>query len=191
MKWDGWQQLANLNAEEFTCGYCGKEIGTNHGYYYNSSNPYIKIYICTNCGSPTFFDEHNIQHPGAFLGRNIEKLPNDISEIYQEIRESIKCSSYTAAILLGRKLIMHLAVNVANAKEGKTFVEYIDDLKSAGYVPPNGEFWINNIKKLGNEKNHEIKIGTSDEATKILKFIEILLIFVYEFSQEKEEIVAG
>jgi hypothetical protein len=37
---------------------------------------------------------------------------------------------------------------------------------------------------LGNEKNHEIKIGTKDEAAKILKFIEALLIFMYEFLEE-------
>lgn len=34
------------------------------------------------------------------------------------------------------------------------------------------------------KKNHEIKIGTKDEAEKILKFIEALLIFMYEFPSE-------
>lgn len=187
MRWNEWQQLLDLPPKEYTCGFCGKEIGTNHGYFHRSRSDLTNIYICTNCGSPTFFDRGGNQHPGPLLGRNIEKLPPDVAGIYREIRESIKDSNYTAAQLLGRKLIMHLAVDVAEAKEGETFVQYIDHLKNAGYVPPNEKAWIDYIKKLGNEKNHEIKIGTVEESSKILKFIEVLLIFIYEFAQEIEE----
>jgi hypothetical protein len=60
----------------------------------------------------------------------------------------------------------------------------VEHLQSAGYIPPNGKAWIDYVKKLGNEKNHEIKIGTAEESSKILKFIEVLLIFIYEFAQE-------
>lgn len=187
MRWSGWRQLSDLDSKEYTCGFCGKEVGTNHGYFHEGSGPLTKIYICTNCGSPTFFDQQGNQHPGPLLGRNIENSPSDINEIYREIRESIKDSNYTAAQLLGRKLIMHLAVSVAEAKEGETFVQCVDHLQSEGYVPPNGKAWIDYVKKLGNEKNHEIKIGTAEESSKILKFIEVLLIFIYEFAQEIEE----
>lgn len=186
MHWNGWHSLASLSAKEYTCGFCGKEVGTTHGYMHQGSGPLNFLYICTNCGCPTFFNEQGNQYPGPLLGRNIDRLPSDIAEIYREIRESVKMSNYTAAQLLGRKLIMHLAVDVAEAKEGETFVEYIDHLKNAGYVPPNGKTWIDYIKKLGNEKNHEIKIGTAEESTKVLKFIEMLLIFIYEFGQEIE-----
>lgn len=186
MHWNGWHQLSDLGSKEYTCGYCGKEVGTNHGFFHNSgSQP--KIYICTNCGCPTFFDGDGNQQPGPLLGRNIENLPPDINEIYREIRESIKDSNYTAAQLLGRKLIMHLAVSVAEAKEGETFVQYVNHLQSAGYIPPNGKAWIDYVKKLGNEKNHEIKIGTAEESSRILKFIEVLLIFIYEFAQEAQK----
>lgn len=187
MHWNGWQHLSDLESKEYTCGFCGKENGTDHGYFHQGSGPLTKIYICTNCGNPTFFNEQGNQHPGPLLGRNIEKLPSDVAEIYREIRESIKDSNYTAAELLGRKLIMHLAVGVAKAKEGETFVQYVDHLKSAGFIPPNGEAWINYVKKLGNEKNHEIKVGTAEDSSKILKFVEVLLIFIYEFAQEVEE----
>jgi len=187
MNWNNWERLESLSSKEYTCGYCGKEVGTTHGYHHNGSGQLTKIYICTNCGSPTYFSQEGNQHPGSLLGRNIENLPPDISEIYREIRESIKVANYTSAQLLGRKLIMHLAVSVANAKEGETFVQYVEHLKSAGYIPPNGETWINYVKKLGNEKNHEIKIGTVNEAKSILKFIEVLLIFIYEFGEKIKE----
>lgn len=81
---------------------------------------------------------------------------------------------------------MHLAVSVAGAGEGETFVSYINHLKTKGYVPPNGEKWIEKVRELGNEKNHELKIGNQEEAARILKFIEILLIFIYEFSEDTE-----
>jgi hypothetical protein len=40
------------------------------------------------------------------------------------------------------------------------------------------------MRKLGNEKNHEIKLGTQDEVEKVIKFAEALLYFVYELSNE-------
>lgn len=187
MRWNGWNQLQSLNAKEYICGFCGKETGTTHGYICSDGRYQQNIYICTNCGNPTFFDADLNQHPGPLLGRNIEKLPEDISEIYKEIRESIKVSNYTAAELLARKLIMHLAVNTAKAKEGETFVQYIEHLKSEGYIPPNGLAWIKYAKDLGNEKNHEIKIGNAEDSSKLLKFIEVLLIFIYEFAPEIKE----
>jgi DNA-directed RNA polymerase subunit RPC12/RpoP len=168
----------------YICGFCGDKVGSASGYHHSGVG--ATIYICTNCGGPTFFLGDD-QYPGPLLGRNIDKLPDDISEIYREIRDSIQNGNFTAAQLLGRKLIMHLAVDVAGAKEGDTFVSYVSFLKQAGYIPPTGDKWIDYVKKMGNEKNHEIKIGKKEEAEKILKFIEVLLIFIYEFAGEVDE----
>ncbi|MFH1508571.1 MAG: DUF4145 domain-containing protein [bacterium] len=116
------------------------------------------------------------------LGRDIKHLPEDIEKIYKELRNDVKNTSYTSAILLGRKLLMHLAVEKASAKEGQKFVQYIKHLKSSGFVPPNGDKLLKFIKDLGNEKNHEIKEGFQEEANKMIKFIEILLIVMYEMT---------
>ena len=182
VNWQRWQQLSNIDPRDFTCGYCGKNVGSHTGYF-NDSNSTTKIYICTFCGMPTLFHDQK-QYPGPLLGRIIEKLPPDIEEIYKELKDTNKNSSFTAVSLLGRKLIMHLAVSVAGAKEGEKFVQYVEHLKKSNYIPPNGDKILEYIKDLGNEKNHEIKIGTKDEAEKILKFIEALLIFMYEFPSE-------
>ena len=136
---------------------------------------------CQRC----FFEGR--QYPGPLLGRSIQKLPVDIEQVYREMRDANKNSSFTAVSLLGRKLIMHFAVSVAGAKEGEKFIQYVEHLKKSGYIPPNGDKILEYIKNLGNEKNHEIKIGTKDEAEKILKFIEALLIFMYEFPSEFPE----
>ena len=83
---------------------------------------------------------------------------------------------------------MHLAVDIAKANEGLSFAEYVGHLKSSNYIPPNGDKILGYIKDLGNEKNHEIKIGNEEESQKILKFIEGLLIFIYEFPSEFEDL---
>lgn len=186
IKWQKWVDLKDIEAKEFICGFCGNRVGSAKGFFYGESYPILRIYICSNCGLPSFF-YGNEQHPGPLLGREIKNLPDDIEKIYIEIRESIKNKCFTAALLLGRKLIMHIAVDIAKAKEGESFKKYVEHLKNSGYIPPNGEKILNYIKDLGNEKNHEIRIGKPEEAEKILKFIEILLIFIYEFSSEFQD----
>lgn len=187
MSWNQWKSYGDLTSKEFVCGYCGRHTGSTHGYIHQENfGGHHHIYICTNCGMPTLFFNTE-QKPGPMLGRDIKNLPDTVSDTYGEIRNSIKDSSYTGAILLGRKLIMHLAVDIAKAKEGESFVQYVDHLKKSGYIPPNGDKILTFIKNIGNEKNHEIKIGTKDEAEKMLKFIEVLLIFIYEFPVEIEK----
>jgi len=186
MKWDYWENLSNLESIGFVCGFCGYRVGSHVGYKYETDSS-ANIYICTNCGAPSFF-HGNMQIPGPLLGKAVESLPPAVEQIYKELRNSLKNGIYTAALLLGRKLIMHLAVDIARAKEGEYFMSYIDHLKDSGYIPPNGDKILEYIKNLGNEKNHEIKVGEKEEAEKILRFVEGLLIFIYEFPLEFENI---
>jgi hypothetical protein len=117
------------------------------------------------------------------IGREIKGLEPDVQEVYKEIRETAKDGCYTATILLGRKLIMHIAVE-AGAEEGKTFKEYVNFLASKHYVPPNAQKLLDYMRELGNEKNHEIKLGSPEEVQKIVKFVEALLYFIYEIETE-------
>lgn len=187
MHWKKWASLSELSPKKFVCGFCGNKVGADRGFFHSEKGFTAYIYICPNCGQPTFFDWGGDQHPGPMLGREIANLPNDIKDVYLEIRESIKNDCPTAVILLGRKLVMHIAVNIAKAKEGESFTDYIDHLQKSNYIPPKAEKWLDYMRKLGNEKNHEIKIGSEEEAKKILTFIEMLLIFIYEFPAEFNE----
>jgi len=187
INWQGWSSSKNiLPSKEIICGFCGKSVVMHSGYHNINNSPPSYIYICPNCGRPTFFFEGD-QHPGPLLGREISSLPDDIEYIYKEIRDDMKNTSYTSAVLLGRKLIMHLAVNIAEAQKGLSFVEYVKYLKDSHYLPPNGERILNFMKKLGNEQNHELKVGSKDQAEKIIKFVEVLLIHMYELPNEFPE----
>lgn len=184
INWDHWRSATGISAINYVCGYCGNKVGSHTGYYHETSS--AKIYICPECGFPSLFCAE-MQVPGPLLGREIKNLPDDVGKIYFEIRESIKNNILTGAILLGRKLIMHIAVSATGAPENKTFEFYINHLKEKNYIPPNGEKILEYIRKTGNQKNHQIKIGILEEAEKILRFIEGLLIFIYEFPSEFEE----
>ena len=74
---------------------------------------------------------------------------------------------------------MNIAVS-EGAKEGKSFVDYVNYLNDNNYIPPKGKAWVETIRKLGNEANHSIDFKTTDEAKLILTFTEMLLKFIYE-----------
>jgi len=60
-------------------------------------------------------------------------------------------------VLLGRKLLMHIAASVG-AAAGQPFVTYVDYLVTNHYAPPNSKDWIDKIRAHGNEANHEIVV---------------------------------
>ncbi|MGQ2985493.1 DUF4145 domain-containing protein [Flavobacterium sp.] len=186
-----WAGLVELTPQKIACGYCDENAVSHFGYQYNgpiasdSSRPHI--YICPNCGCPLFFDKYGLQNPGEMSGRDIDHLPEDVDEVYNEIRDCIKHGCYTASIMLGRKLIMHVSVNKAEANAKDTFQNHISHLKEKGYIPPNAEKLFDFIRKLGNEQNHEIVIGDPDDAEKMLRFIEMILLFIYEMPNSFEE----
>ncbi|MBI4062355.1 hypothetical protein HY410_00375 [Candidatus Gottesmanbacteria bacterium] len=167
IKWNRWYQLNDINPKEYICGHCGNQVGSNKGYWHQDNHGYI--YICSTCGMPTYMYS-NIQIPGPISGRNINHLPENVDTIYKEMREDIKNSAYTSAVLLGRKLIMHLAVDVAGAEEGKTFVNYVEHLKGSGYIPPNGDKALEFMRKIGNEKIMKLKLA---EKTKQIKLLDL------------------
>lgn len=179
-----WQHILQLEPRNYTCGHsdCGREVGSDKGYFYQNKitgRADAFIYVCPVCHCPTFFDFYS-QIPGVRIGHNIEHLPQEISELYDEVRKSTSQESFTLAVLGCRKLLMHITVE-KGAKENLGFVEYVNYLADNHYAPPNSQPWVDRIRQKGNEANHEIKIMTKDDALEIINFIEMLLKFIYEF----------
>jgi hypothetical protein len=178
--WDG---LQALGPRIYTCGYssCGNLVAADRGWIHKTRAGQIDcfIYICPNCKRPTFV-EGDTQLPGASLGNEVKHLPPEIHNIWSEIRTSTSHSAFTAAVLIGRKLLMHIAVG-QNAKTGLNFVEYVNYLVDNHYAPPNSKVWVDKIRTHGNEATHEIVLKTKEDAEEILTFLEMLLKFIYEF----------
>jgi hypothetical protein len=172
-----WQNVAQLNSRNYKCGWCGNGIASSSGY--NGGNSGDRIFICPHCKEPTLFIGVK-QIPGVTQGEEIKHLPADIEALYRETRNCAAASCYTASVLICRKLLMNIAVN-HGAKEGGSFVSYVEHLANSGFVPPNGRGWVDHIRKKGNEATHEIALMSNLDAEELISFAEMLLKFIYEF----------
>jgi hypothetical protein len=178
-----WEHIQSMSAKNYKCGHvsCGREVSADRGWVHRppSSAPDAYIYVCPNCKLPTLFYD-KIQLPGMSLGSDVQHLPTEIEAIWAEIRTCTSHSAFTAAVLEGRKLLMHIAV-AQGANPGLNFVQYVDHLVDNHFAPPNSKPWVEKIRTHGNEATHEIIIKTKEDAEEILIFLEMLLKFIYEF----------
>ncbi|MEN2666793.1 DUF4145 domain-containing protein [Listeria aquatica] len=173
----------------FICGYCNRHTSSIDGLSLKFSNYNDRsgakqienygVYICTHCKMPTFIWE-DIQVPGNRFGNPVEGVSDTVNEIYEEARASFSVGAYTAVVLLCRKLLMNLAVDLG-ADENKSFVYYINYLKDNHYIPVNSSDWVDAIRTQGNEATHETKVKTKDDAEKMIKFSEMLIKMNYEY----------
>ena len=181
-KWRGMQDLQNCL---FVCGFCNTKVSSVKGYtlgqHGDGSGVQIgAVYLCPNCGGPSFFAPDKRQFPSPALGGPVQHVPGDLNALYEEARRCTSQNCYTAAVLLCRKILMNVAVE-QGASEGLKFIEYVSFLSDKGYVPPNGKHWVDHIRKKGNEATHEIALMSDADAKELLGFIEMLLRFIYEF----------
>jgi len=147
------------------------------------------VVICSNCRQPTYFEFERgascVQIPGALPCRRIEHLPEDIDELYKQARVCHANGAYTAVVLLARKLLMHIAINLG-ARPGQNFVSYVEHLADKNVAPGELKALLSEIRKQGNQSNHQITVEDRASAIRLLKFLEGVLVFAYEYPKELE-----
>jgi hypothetical protein len=79
-----------------------------------------------------------------------------------------------------RKILMHLAVDVAGSEPGKSFVAYIDDLEAGNYIMAGLKPVVDQIRSRGNKANHELPASTEQESLTTLTITHHLLSGIYE-----------
>lgn len=179
---------ANIGSIRYTCGYCGTDTSPAYGWYSSIGGPNIRGYvgICTYCNKPSFVETESGKvintTPAAVMGKEVEGLPEEVRQLYEEARACTAAGAYTSAVLTCRKILMHVAVE-KKAPEGKKFIEYVDYLATEGYIPKEGKAWVDYIRTKSNEANHEIKVMGKDDAMTVITFTEMLLRLVYEFKE--------
>ncbi len=183
--WNKFDEAYDVDANSLRCGWCDSVVSPNQGYRVeNNNNTVGYIYICPNCNEVILYKYFDEVFPKSKYGDSFKKLPKDVNMLYEECRECYSVGAYTSVLLLARKLLMHIAVD-CGAEENKNFVEYVNYLDENHYIPPNSKKLLEFIRKQGNEPNHQIVIKNKDDAEKILKFLSIILTFVYEFADEQ------
>src|SRR5260370_1752115 len=195
-----WVELKSMQSHSWTCGHCGLGVGGNQGYYRNDGikpNPQQnalpgsqlpwhlisasvpRILICPQCASPTYF-EGGKRVPGVSFGAEVGHLTGEVGGLYNEARNCMVVSAFTAAALATRKLLMNVAVT-QGAPKNDTFQNYVQFLADKGYVPPNAKGWVDHIRNKGNEATHEIPAISESDAKDILTFMEMILRLIFDF----------
>ncbi len=75
---------------------------------------------------------------------------------------------------------MNIAVS-QGATPNLKFIEYVNYLSDKNFIPPNGKKWVDHIRKKGNEATHEIAMMNEDDAKDLIIFVEMMLMFLFEF----------
>lgn len=96
------------------------------------------------------------------------------------VDDTVKVDAFIPAVLAARTILMHVSVE-QGAQEGQSFQFYVDFLVAGGFVPPNANSWVDHIRQKGNAATHRVDLMTRDDAEKVLRFIEMILLFIYEY----------
>lgn len=179
------QSIQTITGYSYICGHCGANAGPSSRYkaeYYEGGSSRVSgsVFICPQCNQPTFQTvDKKVQIPGPLFGEEVNFLPEDIQQLYEEARKCISVNAFTSAVLSSRKLLMNVSVS-KGADPGKSFAFYVTYLEDNHFIPPNSRDWVDHIRKKGNEATHEIPSIDKDDAIELLGFTELLLRFVYE-----------
>lgn len=168
-----------MSTVPITCGYCEKAVAAEL-VAGNSTISSVAWLRCPSCYEGSVKSTRGRVYPSTPSAASVDHLPDDVATAWEEARISHGAGAYTASEIMCRKILMHLAVDVANAPSGKNFTEYIDCLDSARYIVPGWKPVVDAIRKRGNVANHDLPASTDREALTTLKLTEQLLRIVYE-----------
>jgi hypothetical protein len=170
-----------------TCGSCGRNVAAEIVSGWAANQPLANagtatLWLkCPACGEGSVkVRQGPIVYPLAPVGRNVSGLPEDVKKAWHEARVAHAVGAYTAAEIMCRKILMHLAVDKAGSKPGGQFVGYVDDLEKAGYITTGLKAVVDQVRKRGNIANHELPSSGEAESVTTLKITEHLLDAIYE-----------
>lgn len=164
-----------------TCGSCGLGVAAN--VVWGTQLPGQTAWLqCPNCSEGSVKLRAGQVFPIAPAGRIISGLPDEIAAAWREARTSDAVGACTASEIMCRKILMHIAVDVAKSAPGRSFVEYVDDLDKSGYIMKGLKSTVDLIRKRGNVANHELPATTEHDSLVTLVITEHLLEGIYELA---------
>jgi hypothetical protein len=190
-----WQGVGDISPRDLTCAYCDREVAAHRGLKGTGINlgpsgeiasrdgsSTFFIAVCPRCGRPTFLDRDGSQVPDVEFGEVVRHLPGEIDALYGEARRSMAARNFNAAGMLGRKLLMYVAVK-HGAAENLKFYKYVNYLVENHVVTPAMKPWVDEIRELGNDAAHELPHLTREGAETLMTFVAMLLRNAYEYPQ--------
>ncbi|ELB2184812.1 DUF4145 domain-containing protein [Vibrio parahaemolyticus] len=169
--------------EAYSCGHCGTKVSgaviASYEWIDNFGHTQVnKWLLCPQCVRPSTKFNHYL-FPGTQFGPKVQGLPEEVEASYSEARRCMEVNAFTAAELICRKILMHVAVD-KGAKEGESFAKYLDYLEKSGYVTPPMKGWVDLIRQHGNKSTHKLESPEKERAQSTVMFTAELLRLVYE-----------
>ena len=182
MTWDDLEYYGSGKQrwEPYICPYCARDVtGAVVASYAPGGLESWSLWVrCPHCRRGAVIVDGRL-YPSTPFGPSIEGLPAEVAGAYEEARNCMGVGAFTAAELVCRKILMHIAVD-KGATPGKPFVTYLDHLEKAGYVTPPMKAWVDLIRMRGNLATHEIPAPDQQQAESTVMFTAELLRLVYE-----------
>ena len=111
---------------------------------------------------------------------DVKSLPENVSNLFNELRDAFSVGAYTSCAIAGRTLLAHIAVE-EGAEPHKTFEFYVDYLVDNYMSKNKSKPWVDKVRKLGNESTHDLVIAKKEEAEASLTFLTFILKLIYEY----------
>lgn len=175
-----WYRAYEIGAKRYCCGYCGSFVSSSFGVRSNKGTEYV--YICPDCERPSYWDGVSMS-PGSRPCREVKSLPREIESAYNEARTCHAHGCYTAATFVCRVLLLHVAKDrgISAGNQSPSFQACVDFLIAEGHIASKDKDWVDSIRVLGNEANHELKDVSASESMAVLQYIEHLLLANYDY----------
>lgn len=182
-------------------------VKSDTGYAREFVVDYFKVYMCPRCHSGSVLNlkheyregnihmgldelmRHNphtadmfILSPGPLPAPRPKNLPEDIEAAWDEVLNAGRASAWTAAELMCRKILMHVAVDQFGMEEGKAFVAYVKKFEEEGFFPRMMLPVIDGIRERGNRATHDLAQSSKQQAMKTIEVTHHVLRTIYEIS---------
>lgn len=173
---------------DVTCPHCGHQhalvVAAQVDGNYQQQPQLTAWYRCVACQAG-YVREAGVVYPGGKPLRTPQGVPADEVKVWEEARDCLGVGANTAAVMLCRKLLFHVAVThglaPANSKGfAPGFAECAEYLQGHGLVTPKMMKWVERIKEVGNDANHKLVPITAEQARDVATFTEQLLVLAYE-----------
>ena len=143
--------------------------------------------LCTDRGldwhEPKSLDDmiaqrmHN--YPGARHRRALEYLPENIGTFYDQAEDNIRRGNWDAAGLMARKTVETALAAIDPESAKLKFYDRIDAVEKAGQITKDLGVWAHQVRIGGNEAGHEEETYGEVDATELVLFAELFLLYVF------------
>jgi hypothetical protein len=169
------------------CSFCGGDqmiVVATTVKVGGAERPFVRWLRCVSCckgavqnGTVVSPSKKPLDTPNA--------LQDEDLAAWEEVRACLSVGANTAAVMMCRKLLFHVAVAHGLPEKDSNgrapdFAKALKHLEDEGVFTKRMRPWIDKIKDVGNEANHELPTTTGAQAMDVALFTRQLINLAYE-----------